>query len=161
MMEQRPTVVYHPEYGVTRALEAYLACQMVAIGMVLLWPGDTLLLPHYGLLRLYFNEQFGGLVLLIVGTVRACALWVNGRKSPTPFPRLLGCAVGAGFWFALFLAVEEGTRREIITVPPLILAVSFTSFTFEFYSALRAGSDASYLQSFKGSSRIGLWLRPK
>ena len=138
---------YGCDYASTRALEVYLATLMLVCGVALVTPGDTFALQHYTLVREYISERTGGFIFIGTGIIRLAALGVNGQVRQSPIPRLVGCLVGAGFWLTMAVAMEEWYRHHVEIIP-LMLSVASVNFAFEFYSALRCGSDASYLNSF-------------
>jgi peptidoglycan/LPS O-acetylase OafA/YrhL len=128
----------------TYALEMMLAVLLVAVGIVLAWPGETFAIPHYASVSDWIPEREGGALLAVIGGMRVAAILRNGRSRYTPVLRILGCSIGAGFWASVFFAVEASSYPAGI---PLILPVSITAICFELYSALRGGADAHALDS--------------
>lgn len=139
-------LISSPSYMQTRTLEMALATLMVCCGSLLLCPGDTFAAPIYALLKRWMSEEAGGGFLLLVGLLRWVALVINGRLRATPLARVAGCMIGAGFWLTFAVAMAAADRAPALGLP-LFLAVSACFFTFEFYSGIRCGTDASALDS--------------
>lgn len=147
----------------TYALEMMLATMMVSCGVVLLWPGETFAMAHYGLMREFVNEEPGGLFLLAVGLLRWVAVLRNGGdgkgRTYTPLYRIGGCAVGCGFWLTLGVAAQTSIMvDDVATGPPLLIAIAVTASAFELYSAMRGGEDASRYDSLhrrQSRSKVG------
>ncbi len=133
-------------YAATRALEVTLSAMMGVCGVVLVLPGETFSLPQYQLVTFFFNEIWGGVILIVSSVVGGGALWVNGNGRPSPIFRLARCIVGASFWATLCVALFESS--SVLKVFPLMMGVSFVLFIAEFYSGVRCGADASHLRTF-------------
>jgi hypothetical protein len=136
-------------YMQTRGLELALAFVMVVIGYTLLQPGDTFSQPAYSTLRTWVAEDVGGWIFVITGVMRIVMIGVNSHWTATPLFRLLGCAIGGGFWFTMALALQAGDYAS--TAAPILPRLCAAIFVFEAYSGLRTGMDIVTLDS--------LWLQ--
>ncbi|HEX2554265.1 MAG TPA: hypothetical protein VHL98_11215 [Microvirga sp.] len=154
-------MVFH-EPVKTHALEMMLATLMVTCGTILLWPGETFLLPYYALMKAWISEGPGGGILVLVGVLRWRAIIQNGGYRYTPLWRIGGCCVGGGFWLTLAVAltlafaVDEAMPGD--AGPPMLLAIAVTAFTFEVFAGLRGGEDVHRQDSLhirEARSKVG------
>lgn len=121
----------------TRGLE--WACSWIVLfwGISLLAPGDTFARGIYAQFLLIAPEAVWGVVSSMYATLRLGALAVNGRMPQgTPILRLLGAAVGAGFFALLTMLFWNEAGIQSTGVP--VYAVLCVS---EFRSTIRAAAD--------------------
>jgi hypothetical protein len=133
----------------TRSVEAFLACVMVGFGGIFAAPGQTLSLRGWDYVRQWVevfpgNEYRFGLLLMFVGTVRICALIINGKWYPTPAARLIGCIVGSVFYTSCAVSFYLGTWDGPL---PTAIAWDLVAVIFEWFSAARAASDMHVMDS--------------
>ena len=88
-------------YVQTRVTEWLLASLMVAWGLAVALPGDTLAPAGYRLLAALAPEPVWAAVSLAIGLMRMTALTVNGRWRRSPLLRAGGAAWGIGWWLVL------------------------------------------------------------
>lgn len=137
----------------TYALEAHLATMMVTCGLALLVPGDTFILPHYAILKVYVGEGNLGLALMFLGVFRMTGVLLSGKFRYCPLFRLPGAMLGGGFWFAMtsFVFVDlldDPTLPRNFGVP-LLLPLAATAFAFEIVAAIKSSEDAARYDCFK------------
>jgi hypothetical protein len=99
-------------YHQGRRAEIVLASLMVAVGVSLLWPGQTFSLPSFRVIAGLLSEAQAGLISCGFGLLRLWALWMNGRRT-MPLFRGLGCVVGFVFWVGWVWGFSH-------TVPPVV-----------------------------------------
>jgi hypothetical protein len=102
-------IARHLRYGQTRWMEVLLAGLMAAVGVSLLWPGQTFSLPSFHVIGTLLSEDVAGWGACIVAAGRLQALYINGHKRNTPVIRVLGCLIGAVFWTGWFLGFVAST----------------------------------------------------
>jgi hypothetical protein len=92
-----------------RGLEWFSAFVMVAWGVTLALPGDTLAAPSFGPFhRFGLTETFWAWMFGTVGTARIVALYINGTWPTTPYIRMAGALFGALSWSQVAFLVTEG-----------------------------------------------------
>jgi hypothetical protein len=109
-------------YGQTRWMEVLLAVQMVAVGITLLWPGDTFSLPSFRAVSNLLTEDHAGYIATLTGGARLWALYINGHKRNTPVIRVLGCLIGWMFWLGWFLGFSAVSTPK---VPLFLMSLGF------------------------------------
>lgn len=124
-------------YGQTRWMEVLLAALMAAVGVSLLWPGDTFKLPSFHIIAHILPEDVAGWGACLIAAARLQALYINGRKRNTPVIRVLGCLIGAVFWTGWFLGFSA---NDDIPMVPLFL-MSLVLATGEVVAGSRATRD--------------------
>src|ERR1043166_7395273 len=123
----------------TRSVEWMLAAMMLAWGIGLMLPGDTMTLPQYRLLGALAPDPVWAAWSISIGTVRIVALYVNGAWRRTPLIRAPGAIVGMIWWTVLgyLFAVAAGSGP----LPAELLW--FCVFVgFEGYSVFRGARDS-------------------
>lgn len=134
----------------TRSVEWLLAAMMVAWGVGLLLPGDTMALTQYRLLRDMAPEFVWAAWSIGIGGLRFVALYVNGSWRRTPLIRA-GCAVFGIIWWlllaVLFIPASVGPMPAGLMWFPVFII-------FEGYSAFRGARDAYH------SGALQKWSMP-
>ena len=138
----------HTPYTQARMTEWLLASLMVAWGVAVALPGETLGLSGFRLLVLIAPEPVWAAVSIAIGVMRMAALWVNGRWRRSPLLRAGGAAWGIGWWLGLawllWAGAEPGTTPSALAFYPVFVA-------FEAHSVVRGAGD-----SFR-SGALGRW----
>lgn len=134
-------------YMQTRSLEAGLGLVMLVSGVMFYLPGFIdLSQPAYAELRKlapgWLNQTNGGLILVLIALVRWAALVVNSHHHSTPLFRLLGCAIGCGFWCTVSIAFYRS-----LDIVPWIAGITACFAFKEAYSGFRTGLDVDALDS--------------
>jgi len=112
---------------------------MLAWGIGLLLPGDTLTLPQYRLLGEIAPEPVWAAWSVCVGGLRLVALYINGSWRRTPLIRS-SCSIFGMIWWTLLMVLFLGSRTAgpigagMLWFPIFIL--------FEGYSAYRSARDS-------------------
>ena len=88
-----------------------------------------------------------GLVAILVGMIRACALFVNGAYSRTPCIRLGMSALSAFVWAQVVIG--------LMLVPNMGLIVYSWLVVIDLVSAYRAAMDAAIAERNRKYSRLG------
>lgn len=133
----------------TRSVEWMLACMMVAWGIGLAMPGDTMSLPQYKMLGVLAPEPVWAAWSMSIGFVRIVALYINGSWRKTPLIRSICASLGCIWW--IVLAVLFVLSRDGGPVPagfywfPVFIV-------FEGYSVSRGARDSYH------SGALGRWL---
>lgn len=94
-----------------RGLEWFSAAVMVAWGLTLAMPGNTLAGSNFQAFQRYpfMTETFWATIFGIVGGMRLVALYINGRNPRTPYARMGGALFGTISWGQVSLLITEGT----------------------------------------------------
>lgn len=122
-----------PAHFRVRALEWGLGWIMLAIGLCLFIPYDTLDQPAFAPMRQWGDDTFWGTVLVLLSLVRLLALWRNGGWVPSPMIRAATSVLSSGVWALFALGLEKA----------FVLLPIFIGFVLaDMYSAGRAASDA-------------------
>lgn len=133
----------------TRSVEWLLASMMVAWGIGLLLPGNTMLLPQYRLLAEQAPEFVWASWSLAIGGLRFVALYINGSWRRTPLIRS-GCAILGIIWWlmlwVLFMTANTGPMPAGLLWFPVLIG-------FEGYSAFRSARDSYH------SGALQRWAR--
>ena len=122
----------------TRSVEWLLAALMVAWGLGLMLPGDTMGLPQYRLLAAIAPELVWASWSISVGGLRIVALYVNGSWKRTPLIRASCAAFGMMWWLILgylFQSATNGAAPAGLMFYPVFIA-------FEGYSVYRGARDS-------------------
>ena len=116
-----------------RALEWGLGWIMLAIGLCLFIPYDTLDQPAFVPMRQWGDDVFWGTVLVSLSLARLLALWRNGGWVPSPMIRAATSVLSSGVWALFALGLEKA----------FVLLPIFIGFVLaDMYSVGRAASDA-------------------
>jgi len=116
-----------------RALEWGLGWIMLAIGLCLFIPYDTLDQSAFVHMRQWGDDMFWGTVLVSLSSVRLLALWRNGGWVPSPMIRAATSVLSSGVWALFALGLEKA----------FVLLPIFIGFVLaDMYSVGRAASDA-------------------
>lgn len=99
-------------YHQGRRAEIVLAAAMVAVGISLLYPGQTFSLPSFRVIAGLLTETQAGSIAVGFGLLRLWALWMNGRRN-MPIYRGVGCMVGFLFWVGWVWGFAH-------TIPPVV-----------------------------------------
>lgn len=124
----------------TRSVEWLLASMMVAWGVGLMLPGDTMSLPQYRLLGAIAPEYVWAAWSVSIGGIRVLALYINGSWRRTPLFRVAGASLGMIWWLVLgflFKAAADGSgaiSAGLLWFPVFIF--------FEGYSIVRGARDS-------------------
>lgn len=116
-----------------RALEWGLSWIMLAIGLCLFIPYDTLGQATFQPIREWGDDKFWGTVLCVLSFVRIVALWRNGGWVPSPVIRAVTSVFSSAVW-ALFAI---GLTNAFVLLPIFIGFV-----LADIYSVGRASADA-------------------
>lgn len=135
-----------------RAIEWFAALCLIWFATCVLMPGDMLSAPRFAALLSYrIPEKTLGVILLICGTLRLLALFINGRRPSTPYARVAFAIVGVFIWMPLakasFTAASlhpEGVFYGLSSVGAGG-GMYFLLGVFEIFSVYRAMSDSRYL----------------
>ena len=97
----------------------------------------------------FASQPVWGVLLLAMGGVRIVALWINGRKSITPYIRMalafFSCFVWQQLTVSLFVSGVPGLGWAIV---PWLLAL-------DMYNVFRSSADAREVFDIKRASRNG------
>jgi hypothetical protein len=124
-------------YSQTRSVEWLLASLMVAWGVGLSVPGNTMDLPAYRLLGALAPEPVWAAWSLGIGGLRMVALYINGSWRRTPLIRTLGAMFGVIWWLVLafcFASADISPMPAAVMWYPVLIA-------FEGYSVARGARD--------------------
>lgn len=122
-----------PTHFRVRALEWGLGWIMLAIGLCLFIPYDTLDQAAFVPMRQWGDDTFWGTVLVSLSLVRLLALWRNGGWVPSPMIRAATSVLSSGVWALFALGLEKA----------FVLLPIFIGFVLaDMYSVGRAATDA-------------------
>lgn len=127
-----------------RYAEWFSAACMIAWGIALAMPGDTLAGPNFIAFRRFgISEDTWAAVFLVIGVARMITLFLNGRWPTGPYVRMAGSLFGALSWAQVSLLLFLGTYLPtgIMQTGPLIYALLAGS---DLLSIFRASFDARY-----------------
>jgi len=124
----------------TRSVEWLLASMMVAWGVGLMLPGDTMLLPQYRLLAAIAPEPVWAAWSLSMGSIRIIALYVNGSWRRTPLLRVMGATLGLIWWLVLGFLFKSAADGSGALPAGLMWFPVFIG--FEGYSIVRGARDS-------------------
>lgn len=103
----------------------------------------------YGYLRTVCPQVVWAFGLTIVGITRLVALYVNGRKSITPYIRMAMAFVSCFLWYQFALGfVLSGVATTGLAVYPWLLAL-------DIYNVFRSSADAREVYDKKRADRDG------
>jgi hypothetical protein len=111
-------------YHQGRRAEIVLSSAMVAVGIALLWPGDTFALPSFRVIATLLSKNQAGFVAVGFGLMRLWALWMNGRRN-MPIFRGIGCLVGFVFWSGWIWGFSQ-TQPPIVPLFPLSIVFAIS-----------------------------------
>lgn len=136
----------------TRSVEWLLASLMLAWGIGLLLPGDTMELNTYRFLSALAPEPVWAAWSLAIGCVRLLALYINGSWRRTPLIRGICSVLGMMWWLVLgflFMTATAGgpTPAALLWYPVFV--------GFEGYSAFRSARDSYY------TGALRRWMPPQ
>jgi hypothetical protein len=123
----------------TRSVEWLLACMMVAWGIGLLLPGDTMSLPQFRMLGVIAPEPVWAVWSISMGAVRVAALYINGSWRRTPLLRVLGASFGLIWWLVLGFLFKTSADGGPVPAGLLWFPVFIA---FEGYSIVRGARDS-------------------
>lgn len=98
----------------------------------------------------YPPASFWGLITLLVGVIRACALFINGAYSRTPMIRLATSAASAFVWAQIVIGLWK------TGIPNVGLVVYSGLVVIDIVSAYRAGLDTAVAE---GERRLSAGTR--
>lgn len=124
----------------TRSVEWLLACMMVAWGLGLMLPGDTMALPRYAMLSALAPEAVWAAWSIAIGALRAVALYINGAWRQTPLIRATCAMLGLIWWLVLGFLFAAGSEPGAPVAPGLLWFPVFIG--FEGYSIVRGARDS-------------------
>lgn len=135
-------------YHQTRSVEWLLASMMVAWGIGLLLPGNSMELPAYRLLGAIAPEPVWAAWSISIGLLRMLALYINGSWRKTPLVRAVSSLFGAFWWVVLgYCFLKSGPWPY-----PAGVAWFPVLFLFECYSISRGARDSYH------SGALQRWL---
>lgn len=123
----------------TRSVEWMLAAMMLAWGIGLMLPGDTMSLPQYRMLGAIAPETVWAAWSISIGTVRIIALYVNGAWRRTPLIRAFGAILGIVWWLVLGFLFAAAAGNGPLPADLWWFAVFIG---FEGYSVCRGARDS-------------------
>lgn len=127
-----------------RAIEWFSAGVMVAWGVTLSLPGDTLSQPGFVAFRRFgFSEEFWIFFLTFFGVLRLAALYINGRWPKSPYIRMVCAACGAFVWGQVAYRIYEAAAINNTPVSTGSAVYGLLA-AFELFSIYRAAFDARY-----------------
>jgi hypothetical protein len=89
----------HAAQARERGLEWLSGIMMVAWGVILALPGDTLSAASFREFAAHgLNEEALAYIFGTIGGVRLAALYINGRWPKTPLLRMMGAGAGLLMW---------------------------------------------------------------
>ncbi len=122
---------------------------LFSMGVVLLvWP-HIFAEPTYSVMRLGFGLSGWTLVFILSGGIRLVALWVNGRKSITPYIRMVMA------FFSCFVWWQVTVSFFLSGVPALVWGVFPWLLALEMYNVFQASDDAREVFDNKRASQDG------
>lgn len=131
-------------YVQARMTEWLLASLMVAWGVAVALPGETLALSGWRLLAQLAPEPVWAGASIAIAAMRMAALWVNGRWRRSPLLRAGGSAWGLGWWLGLgwllWIGAEPGTVAATAAYYPVFALFEAHSITRGVEDAYRAGA---------------------
>lgn len=130
-----------------RVTEWLLASLMLAWGLAVALPGDTLGPAGYRLLAALAPETAWAGASIGIGLMRMTALWINGRWRRSPLLRAGGAAWGIGWWLVLGWLSWLGSDPAAV---PVTIAYYPVLAGFEAHAVYRGAGDAH---------RAGAWAR--
>ena len=134
------------EHG--RATEWLTSIQLLVFGLILTLPGNTLASSpaYFGLVNIGFTELSLAAPLLITGTMRLCALYINGNWRRTPWLRAGGAVVG----MSLFSILSVSALWAYFLGGSSALSTGAGAYgvlaAFDALAAYRSGADARVAQ---------------
>lgn len=133
-------------HATDRVCEWLLACLMLAWGIGLMLPGNTMELYNYRYLGAIAPEIVWTAWSLAIALIRLGALYVNGSHYRTPLVRA-GCSMlGIIWWLVLGALFYVGTRGG--PVPAALLWYPVLC-GFEGYSVYRSAKDSYHSGALK------------
>lgn len=144
MSPMRVRLVRHMQ---DRSTEWLSALVMIAWGVTLALPGDTLAGASFSAFRRFgMDETSWSLVFFGAGCTRVAALWINGRWPRTPTIRMALAAFGALSWVQVSLLLYQSSVEHMAplgTGPGVygILAL------YDLIAVFRASVDVRYYES--------------
>lgn len=133
----------------TRSVEWLLAALMVAWGVGLMLPGDSMSLPQYKLLAVLAPEYVWSSWSISIGLIRIVALYVNGSWKRTPLIRSTCAGFGIIWWLVLIFLFKGATDGPV----PAGLMFYPVFIAFEGYSVYRGARDSYH------TGALQLWHR--
>lgn len=122
-----------------RLTEWMLASLMIAWGVAVALPGETLHLAGYRVLVTLAPEEVWAALSIAIGAMRMVALWINGRWRRSPLLRAGGAAWGLGWWLGLAWLLWLGADPEAL---PSAIAFYPIFAAFEAASVVRGAGDS-------------------
>lgn len=129
-----------------RAIEWFSALVMLAWGITLAAPGETLAGPAFEAFhRFGVTEMFWAYAFTLGGVVRLAALYINGRRPRSPHVRM-GCSLFSAITWGqvAFLLLEPAMRTGVMATGPAVYGLIAV---FDVISIYRAAYDARYHSS--------------
>lgn len=128
-----------------RGLEWFSAAVMVAWGVTLALPGNTLDGISFTAFQrhAWMTETFWAAALGLAGGARIAALYVNGRNPRTPYARMAGALFGALSWGQVCWLLTQGTYGQT-GIASTGTGVYGLLAVADLFSIFRAAHDARY-----------------
>lgn len=130
----------------TRSVEWLLAGLMLAWGIGLILPGNTMALAGYRHLAALAPEPAWAAWSIALGGVRIAALYGNGSWFRTPLVRAGGSVLGTIWWLVLGFLMFNGAQGGPLPAELMWFPV-FCG--FELYSAFRGARDSYHSGALK------------
>jgi hypothetical protein len=127
-------------YTQTRSVEWLLAGLMIAWGIGLMLPGNTMDLEQFRYLGALAPEPVWAAWSISIGGLRLVALYINGSYYRTPLIRATCSVLGIIWWMVLGYLLQIGTDSMIAMPAGIMWYPVFVG--FEGYSAYRGARDA-------------------
>lgn len=123
----------------TRSVEWLLGSLMVAWGVGLLLPGNSMDIPTYRHLGALAPESVWAAWSIAIGGLRLFALYVNGSHFRTPLIRAICAVLGMIWWIVLGFLLVRGVQQAALPAGLMWYPVFIG---FEGYSAFRSARDS-------------------
>lgn len=104
---------------------------------------------YFAVMRQFGNEGLWGLGFLLIGGIRLIALWINGRKSITPYIRMGLSFLACFVWFQIVMSLF------VSGVPGLGWAVFPWLMALDMYNVFRSSADARIVYDTKRATADG------
>lgn len=127
-----------------RDIEWFSAFVMVAWGLTMALPGDTLSQPGFiAFHRFGLTESFWTFTFSAIGGARLIALYINGRWPRSPHIRMAGALFGALSWAQISVLLYQSAEINGLPISTGCAVYALLA-AFELFSIQRAAFDARY-----------------
>lgn len=105
--------------------------------------------PQFVTLARMFPQQLWAFVFFLLGATRLVALWINGRKTITPYIRMAMAFISCFVWYQFALGfLLSGVATTGLAVYPWLLAL-------DIYNVFRSSADAREVYDKKRAEHNG------